>query len=136
MTQPRTPFKISQPIDDVLYVMKRTNRRRLGVQLKGREGLLFINLKGRKDRDIESQMKDHYVDMTQNFTVWYYFSDCTLKFKRYRGLDSQGSNCFRIIAIEPPVNIRDRPSSFESHNSVSNDQFVPVIQGKQPLTTT
>lgn len=129
MTQLRTPFKIAQPVDDVLYIMRRTNRRRLAVQFQGREGTLFINMRGKKDKDVQTQLQGHSFDMAQNFTVWYYFADCTLKFKRYRGLDNKGPDCFRIIHIDGPEPVKDKQSSFTPRGMpVSSDELVAISE--------
>lgn len=129
MTDLRTPFKIAQSIDDVLYIMKRTNRRRLAVQFQGREGVLFINMRGKKDKDVQSEMQGHSFDMTQNFTVWYYLSDCTLKFKRYRGLDNKGHDCFRIIHIGEPEPVKDRSSSFVPRGTpITVDELAAIAE--------
>jgi hypothetical protein len=106
VAEPRVPFKIAQPIDDVIYIMKRTNRRRHAVRIKAREGEYLISLNARpvKESDVEKALAGETIDLTQNLTIWYYLNDCTLKFKRYRGLDGKGKDCYRIVEISGPIN--------------------------------
>lgn len=100
----RTPFAITQPIDHVLQVMKRTNRKRLAIKIEAREGTFTIDPRRKKDKQVERELQGLSIDLKQRLTVWYYLADCTLKFTRYRGLDAKnGPLCYRITAIEEPM---------------------------------
>lgn len=123
MTDLRTPFHIGQSADDVIKVLKRTGRRRSAAQFQGREGTLFVNLQRKKDKEIEQELEKHTIDRTQNLTVWYYFTDCTLKFKRYRGLTGKEPSCYRVILISEPESVKDRPTSF----TPTGQSFPPAL---------
>lgn len=100
----RTPFYIAQPIDTVLQVMKRTNRKRVALKIEAKEGAFLIDPRRKNDKRIEKELQGLSIDMKQRLTVWYYLADCTLKFTRYRGLDAKnGALCYRITAIEGPL---------------------------------
>jgi len=100
----RTPFSIAQPIDQVLQVMKRTNRKRIGLRIEAKEGTFTIDARRKKEKQIQAELKGLPIDLKQRLTVWYYLPDCTLKFTRYRGLDAKnGASCYRIVSIEEPL---------------------------------
>lgn len=106
VTHPRTPFKLGQPVDDVIYVLRRTRRRRLAMEFTGREGTFLFDLRrSNRKRKVEQELAGHKVDMTQNFTVRYFLLDCTLSFKKYRGLDNAGASCYRIISIDDSADL-------------------------------
>jgi len=106
MTHTRTPFKLGQPVDDILYILRRTRRRRLAVEFTGKEGTFLFDLrKNNRNRRVEQELVDCKVDLTQNFTVRYFLSDCTLSLKKYRGLDNTGASCYRIISIDEPTDL-------------------------------
>lgn len=104
---PRTPFHISQPVDQVIYIMRKTGRQRLALQIEAKEGTFFIDTRRRRNKKIEEELEkafgNHTINLSQNFTIWYYLSDCTLKFKRYSGIDGKGATCYRIILIDDPI---------------------------------
>jgi hypothetical protein len=105
---PRTPFYIAQPIDTVLQVMKRTNRKKIAIKIEGREGTFTINPRRKNDKQVEKELKGLSIDLKQRLTVWYYLPDCTLKFTRYRGLDTKnGPLCYRVISIEDTVSAEE-----------------------------
>lgn len=104
----RTPFYIAQPIDTVLQVMKRTNRKRVALKIEAKEGAFLIDPRRKNDKRIEKELQGLSIDMKQRLTVWYYLADCTLKFTRYRGLDAKnGPLCYRIVSIENAVSAEE-----------------------------
>lgn len=106
VTHPRTPFKLGQPVDDILHIMRRTHRRRLSVEFTGKEGTFLFDLRrNNRKRKVEQELATRRIDLTQNFTVRYFLLDCTLSFKKYRGLDNAGAKCYRVISIDEPVDL-------------------------------
>jgi hypothetical protein len=108
----RLPFKIGQPIDDVLYIAKRSYRRRLALELAGEEGT-FVFMKAatrRANKEIEKRLEGLEVKLNQNFTVRYFYADCTLTFIQYRGLGGDGPRCYRISKIDDPIDPSTLPT--------------------------
>lgn len=109
------PFRISQPVDDVLYIMRRTRRRRLAVEFTGKEGTFLFDLRrNHRKRNVETELAARKIDLTQNFTVRYFLPDCTLSFKKYRGTDDSGPRCYRVISVDDPTNLDELLPNGES----------------------
>jgi len=98
----RTPFRVGQSIDDVLKVMKRTNRKCNLVKIRGREGTFTIDTRRKSNRVVNSKIKDLSLNLRQNLTVWYYLDDCILVFKRNRGEGNTGASCYRVASVLSP----------------------------------
>lgn len=105
MSDLHTPFKVGQSIDDVMYIVHRTGREKIALRIKAKEGIFTIDTRRKSDRLVQKEVADHVSDPVQNFTLWWYFPDCCLKFKRYQGLDGKGAPCYRVVVVEPPLNI-------------------------------
>lgn len=79
------PFHIGQPHDDVVYVCKRTGRRRKSMKV--------IAIDGTPLADSES------VNLGADLTIESVYPDVTLIFKRSRLPDDTGAMCYRVAEI-------------------------------------
>ncbi len=103
---PRTPFKIGQPHDKVLVVAKMSHRRRLGVEITAKEGIFLIDCRRKNTKQVSKELDGLSINLAQDGMVFrIFYLDCTLKFRRYRGLGGNGHNCYRIVKIDAPIDI-------------------------------
>jgi hypothetical protein len=104
---PKLPFYIGQPIDDVLVVAKRTNRRRLALEFTDHEGEeyrfdlgAFSARERREKREVmEAELEGKRIDLGKVPVVKYVYDDCELTFEKGRGLKGDGALVYRVTEI-------------------------------------
>ena len=104
----KTPFYIGQPVDHVLKVAKRTNRKRLALEFTTGDGRAFhFNLEAssgkerrRRKAEMEAKLEGEEIDLGKIPSVTYFYPDCALTFERNRGVDGKGAMCYRVMRIE------------------------------------
>ena len=117
----KLPFYISQSIDDVLKVAKRTNRRRLALEFTDHGGeTYYFNLDAFSARErrekreaMEAELEGKRVDLGRIPVVKYVYDDCELTFERGRGPKGDGALVYRITRIEAQDILREALGSFE-----------------------
>lgn len=79
------PFYLGQPHDEVVYVCKKTGRKRELLQVIGPDGQLISN--------------DQEVNLAGDLTFKSAYPDVVLTFQRKRR-EGKGALCYRIVKIE------------------------------------
>lgn len=104
----RLPFYIGQPADEVLYIAKRTNRKRLALEFTtehGREFRFDLNAFSGKERrrlraEMEADLEGKMIDLQKILVAKWTYPDCILTFEKNRGVAGDGDLCYRVMKIE------------------------------------
>ncbi len=104
----KTPFYIGQSVDEVLYIAKKTNRRRLAVEFEAEDGETYrfdldadtARKRRRLKAAMEAELRDKSIHYARIPKVRYVFPDCALTFEKTRGPKGDGALRYRVTGIE------------------------------------